>query len=71
MTPSRTIKSMEDSLESNLISTKQKLDSLLDKYGEYLPKEVFFTIYDSITDLQMLDSQLVELFKYTNKLKDE
>lgn len=71
MTSDKTLEHMEDSLESNLVSIKQNLEGLLDKYRDYLPKEVFFTIYDSITDLQLLDSQLVELIKYTNKLKDE
>lgn len=67
MTSSKSLELMQDSIESNLTSTRQELENLLDKYGNYLPKEVFLTLDESIANLQLLDSQLTEFLNLINK----
>lgn len=62
---------LQETFKENLISCRQRLEEIQDSYSDYLPIKVSFEINETITDLQLLDSQLVEMYAYIDKhLKD-
>lgn len=63
----KTFNYLWENLENDMILCRQKLELLQDKYADDLPREVEGTLDDTITNLQLMDSQIVELYHFINR----